>query len=509
LRLDEAGGLGVDRVLLRGSGKKLSDPIPALYTKPVFEEVARKDSSAMLLEFQKEYWVLGDEGALQRLGSSSEVVAEVLRIYEDDYIKFWKGTLGDLKLAPTGSREQLLESLRILSSDSSPLKGVLKLIAKNTFFGDGVGPDATDQALDKLGAAAGKAATASTGRLGSLFGAQAPAAAAGGGPKPGKRISESFAELQQLVGGDGPVPLDATLKLLADMYAELEGTGAGLGQQSAVAALSQGGGSPKARQLRDEAARLPPPLGEMFAQLGGGGSAVAMTGARSELAAAYREMVLTDCRQVVKGRYPFDRNATQEVPMADFARFFGAGGTLDSFFKQQLAPLVDTTQARWRWRSRDGASVALPQSLLDHFQQGARLRESFFAGGGAQPSVRFTLVPDFLDANYTRVLLEVDGEQLDYRHGPVRTLNVTWPKADFGRVTASLEGPDGSKQVLSAEGPWALFRALDRAQLKAEGGTRYTFELGGGAARIRLEASSLRNPFDMRLVQDFRCVEGL
>jgi type VI secretion system protein ImpL len=91
----------------------------------------------------------------------------------------------------------------------------------------------------------------------------------------------------------------------------------------------------------------------------------------------------------------------------------------------------------------------------------------------------------------------------------VRTLNVTWPKADFGRVTASLEGPDGSKQVLSAEGPWALFRALDRAQLKAEGGTRYSFELGGGAARIRLEASSLRNPFDMRLVQDFRCVEGL
>ena len=246
----------------------------------------------------------------------------------------------------------------------------------------------------------------------------------------------------------------------------------------------------------------------MFGQLGGGGSAMAMSGARTELAALYREMVYGECRQVVNGRYPFDRNSTQDVPMADFARFFGTGGTLDNFFKQQLAPLVDTTQARWRWKSRDGASVELPQSLLDHFQQGARIRDAFFAGGGAQPSVRFTLVPDFMDANYTRMLLEVDGEQLDYRHGPVRTLNLTWPKADFGRVTGSLEGPDGSKQVLSAEGPWALFRALDRAQLKAESGTRYSFVLGGGAARIRLEASSLRNPFDMKVVQGFRCIDG-
>ncbi len=40
LRLDVAAGIGADRVLLRKSGKKLSDPIPGLYTRAVFDQVS-------------------------------------------------------------------------------------------------------------------------------------------------------------------------------------------------------------------------------------------------------------------------------------------------------------------------------------------------------------------------------------------------------------------------------------------------------------------------------------
>ena len=60
IHLDKEIGLGGDSVLVRKSGAPLSDPIPALYTRPVFTDVATTGKYEVANDFVAESWVLGE-----------------------------------------------------------------------------------------------------------------------------------------------------------------------------------------------------------------------------------------------------------------------------------------------------------------------------------------------------------------------------------------------------------------------------------------------------------------
>jgi type VI secretion system protein ImpL len=171
---------------------------------------------------------------------------------------------------------------------------------------------------------------------------------------------------------------------------------------------------------------------------------------------------------------------------------------------------VDASGPTWRWRSGDAGTIGLPTSLLRQFQAAAGVRKAFFESGGQMPKIRFSVAPEYLDEGSTRFILDVDGQVLDYRHGPQRMVAMNWPSMDYGRMSATFESGGVNSVAVQTEGPWALFRGLDQARLEG-GGTRFvaTFQSGGRSARVRLEASSVHNPFGRQLLQDFRCLEAL
>ncbi|MDE2317779.1 MAG: type VI secretion system membrane subunit TssM, partial [Xanthomonadaceae bacterium] len=129
LQLDKALGL-LGNVFLRKSGAALSEPIPALYTQPMFQYEASKGVAQAVDQFAKDDWVFGATkiDSLQKARLTQQVIA----LYEQDYIKTWDGLLADLELQPVTSIQDASAIAAKLSGPSSPLKALLNVVRDNT-----------------------------------------------------------------------------------------------------------------------------------------------------------------------------------------------------------------------------------------------------------------------------------------------------------------------------------------------------------------------------------------
>jgi len=123
------------------------------------------------------------------------------------------------------------------------------------------------------------------------------------------------------------------------------------------------------------------------------------------------------------------------------------------------------------------------------------------------PEARFNLTPDTLDPAATRFSLDLDGQGFEYRHGPIQSKTMTWPGGGVGQAVVVFEERTGPGSNFVRQGPWALFRALDQAQLKRDSDTReeVTFSAGAHSMRVLLDATSIRNPFVRDTLSGFRC----
>ncbi|HSN71740.1 MAG TPA: type VI secretion system membrane subunit TssM, partial [Steroidobacteraceae bacterium] len=496
LRLDQEV-LGLTAVFRRRSGASLAEPIPALFTRDVFRAVSETGSSEMAERLAEDAWVFGEDGS--PLGASSQLTAAVMSRYESDYIRAWDGVLTDLELVPLTDLEGATQVLATLGSSSSPLKQLLAVVAEQTDLtpdeGEGAVATAAQKAIDK----------ASKSSLGQLMGS-AGVAAPSRSEAPGAAVTQHFESVHKLMAGPpGQAPIDRTVQLLGQASQQLGTVSDAVGAGNAVEALKSGGGG-LTRALETETAQLPTAVAGLLGPLANQSQALVRGQAGGELEQRYRGQVVAECMAIAAGRYPFDRTATGDVPVADFARLFGAGGVYDAFFKDNLAPLADTSRSPWRWREAAGGDIGLSNEILGQFEAAARIRDQFFQGG-ATPSVRATLTPQYLDAGVQRFTLELGGQRYEYAHGPLAPWSVTWPAEGMQQVAASFEAGGGPPANLVFEGPWALFRFIDAARATPVSETRFrlTVTAGGHTARLDLDANSIRNPFGDPTLSRFRC----
>jgi type VI secretion system protein ImpL len=507
LRLDRAVQ-GIETVFRRRSGRSLSEPLPAIYTKPVFLEITGSGTAEIAKRLQEDAWVFGDDAA--GAVTSDRLMYDVIALYELDYIRAWDELLADLQRVPLGNDPaQASRILGILGSGGSPLKVLLTIVADNTKLDESAAGAGEASATDKLAdAATDKAkAKAKASPLGKLLVGSGGAAAAPA-RQPGDLVTEHFADLHQLVEGPpGQAPIDRTIALLGQMSQCLGGVGESVGAASAAQSLSTGGCSGLARQLEVEAAQLPAGAAAIVGSLAGETQAVVRDQAKGELAELYRSQVVAECNAIVKGRYPFTRTASADVPVADFARLFGTGGVFDAFFTAHLAPFVDTSGSRWRWREASGGSLGLSTEILAQFELVNRIRQQLFKPGGAEPELRVSLTPDFLDASARSMSLEINGQRFEYSHGPQTRWAVKWPSDAAEQVVVSFDTGTGTGPSKVYEGPWALFRFIQDAAPVGQTDTRFLLNVAAGSqtARLLLDASSIRNPFVDPVLGRFRC----
>jgi len=491
-RVSEAAGPNAAQVLTRASGQPLTAGIEGLFTRDGYLKLFRARAEKLATELSKEEsWVLGDSGARAQKVDAAKVFAEVRERYAQDYEKQWTALLSDIRVARSSGLAQTIEQAKILSAPDSPLKRLVAAAAKELSLAT-----AEDAAKEQAGKAAEKAL--STNRYGSLF--------AGAGTKlsasrPEDAVDARFAQLRNLVaqqGQAGAAPIDAVMQSMSEFYTQLRAAEESLSRGQVSTALSASGS-----KMRADADRYPEPVRTVLRELAqtssGQSAAAAQENLKREVSGS-----ASFCAKAIAGKYPFSsRDQAGDVLLDDFNKVFSPGGQLDAFFAGKLAQFVDTPTGR-DWRARPGMEASAPSApTIRQYQRAASIRDSFFKAGAtqAQVTVDVRLVSV---SGASEVTFEHDGKA--NKMAPGNVVRLQWPAATPGAGTRiSVAGAP----PIASEGPWALFRVLDKGtpQAGAQPGLVRLAFAPDASRRITLELqpTSVNHPFQSRDLYEFQC----
>lgn len=502
-----AAGPAAPLVLERASGKPLTDGIPGMFT---FDGYHKRFQSSVVqltgLMALEEPWVLGlERSAADKARAVADVGAltdRVRRIYLENYVKEWDALLADVRLPRSSSLEKNIQIARTLSSPTSPHVNFLRAVVRETTL---IAPDsAAKNAVNK----ATETVRNTQKSLQDLFGADANVKAADSGKRIESIVDDHFDTLRRQMTAPAPnqpAPIEETLKLFNDVYVYLQAVDTAVKSRSPMPPVDIAG------KLKADAGRLPEPMRSMVENLSQSGAVQAQAAERGSLSQDLRPLA-DFCHRAVAGRYPLVANSARDALPEDFGQFFGPGGMMDDFFQKRLANLVDTSTKPWRYKPVAG-QANVSASALAQFERAARIREIFFRSGKT-PSIRLDFKVMEMDASITQFVLDVDGQLVKYAHGPVLPMAVQWPgPKGSNQVRIQLTPPSttgASGQV--ADGPWALFRVMEKAQLESTGIPEkflVTFNVENRRARFEVTTNSVQSPLRVRELQEFSCPEGL
>lgn len=516
-RLTEVGGPAASRVLVRSSGRALSDGVEGVFTYDGFNKVFLPEALSVATRIQSESWVLGPRGETATTPANlARLTNDVLNLYYNDYVARYDQLLGDIDVVPMESLSHAVDVTNVLSGPTSPIVAVLKAISEETKLATpkkiaataegiaaGAQEFATDDALSSLDARTQIL-------IQTLNRAQENSATAEAPAKPGQYVQDRFEWLHNLVDGveGAPSQLDSVVQTMTEVYRELNRLS--LGQGNGI--VNQAGGGNAAAKLQAETGRLPGPMQRWANQIASGSSGIAAGGARTNLNALWQAKVYPFCERALNNRYPFSKTARADVTLQDFGKLFGPNGLIDSFFNENLITFVDTTSNPWRWKKVNNTDLGISNSVLSQFQRAAEIRDSFFLSPGL-PSVTFDLTPVALDPKAEQVILEVEGQDMTYAHGPPQVTPLTWPGKAGGRTRVAFAPEQaGIENAMVREGPWAWFRLLDSAEIRrtnVSDRSRVIFNIGGRISVFQLRAGSALNPFTLPALASFRCPKSM
>lgn len=509
-RLTDIGGPAITRVMVRSSGQPLSDGVEGIFTYHGFNTVFLDEALGVAKRLQRESWVLGPRGEQDQ----SELVLlaisrDVLDLYYNDFIAGYEQVLGDLDIIPMESLAHAVEVSNVLSGPTSPIVNVLNAIAqetkltedRTTLSADGLVSGAADVTSLEIGSSLSSRSQMFLEAMKSAV----PGNDAEPPPAPGEYVENRFAWLHTMLEEvDGqPSQLDDLMGRLTEVYQELSK----LSFSGSLGAAGQGGASALVR-FQEAALRAPGPMQRWSTQIASGSSGITADGTRASINAKWQAQVLPFCTQALENRYPFNRKAKADVGLQDFSKLFAPGGLIDTFFNENLARHVDTRARPWAWKSVNNADLGISQAVLVQMQNAAEIRDAFFAAGPT-PAVSFQLTPEALDPKAKKVVVEIDGQQVPFTHrqqpAPVA---VQWP-GSVGVASVSFEPTKrDSTNAIMKDGPWAWFRLLNSAEIRATNASdrnRVIFNVGGRIAIYQMQSGSVLNPFVLPALSKFSC----
>jgi type VI secretion system protein ImpL len=508
----KAAGPSAATVFVRASGQPLTRGVPGFFSYDGYHKVFQKAAEQVTSQLaQEEPWVLGLQqnvaGRVADLAAGREpLMNAVRRLYLEEYARTWSAFVQDIKLPRSADLQQSVVIARVLSAPDSPLPTLLRAIVKEVTLGREEGEKADKSVVDK----AGDAIRQKRDDLMKIMG-QAPQAGAGTGPaRPESIVDDQFAGLRRMVKGAAgqPAPIDQATALIDEAYKQLVAT------QAAINAGSPPPPSDVGNKMKAESARMPEPVQSMLTTLSGAAGRQVAEKTRSNLSQGLNASITEFCTKAINGRYPFTRASATDVTRDDFTRLFAPGGLLDDFFQKNLAQYVDTSSRPWKFRKVGDVPIADASASLVQFQRAATIRDVFFRGG-ATPTIKLELKPVALDASITQLVVDVDGQSLKYAHGPQVPLSIQWPGpkgTSQVRVQATPPGTSATGSNLLFEGPWAILRLLDRAQIQPTSQPEKmlaTFNLDGRKAQFEILSGSVQNPLRLSELEQFRCPSRL
>ncbi len=482
-------GKRVNKVLIDTKSQSSGAQVPGFYTYDGYHEVLVKEGEhTTQLTIAENRRIC--EHNLEELNKAvpEHLLRDVRVRYFDDYVAQWNDFLSAIELIKIRNLNGAVDTLNILSGRESPLVEFVNAIAEQTIL-------ERAQIKGFLGRF----------ELGKTI------------SKPDNPVERAFLPLHKLLQGedDQPSEMQQLQEELQDLHAYVTEIAEASDQSAAAFDAAVGrmnqGKKDAIRKLRSHSRNLPSPVAKIIESAATQSWGAVLGSARGYINTVWRTSVLREYKASLKNRYPVFKKGRQQTALVDFGRFFGDSGSIDNFINSYLTPFLDTR--RWRLRSVDGRSLGLSAEALRQIQRAVRIRKMFFQDGGQLPTVRFSLKPVYLDAEVKRFLLDMNGQQLSYQHGPVRATKVEWPgPEDSNRVRLNFERIGASNFSIVKEGPWAWFKLLDDSKMGRKSSAdkiQVTFSTAGLKVKYQILASSVSNPFTNHELSKFRCPERL
>ncbi|WP_070106367.1 type VI secretion system membrane subunit TssM [Burkholderia plantarii] len=513
-------------VFTRASDAPLSRGVPGIFTFDGYRNLFDK----RLTEFVRiarddDAWVMGRSYLAGASTSAQKKTAEIVssstgaddaltdavrREYLTEYAQRWDAFLDDIRAVSGTSLAFNLKVLRSFAAPDSPLVRLARAAMHETTL--------TQSMAASDGPLLQRAAAPLDQKENKALGIRASERVER------ELVDKHFAALREVVTGSVDVEsdtrpaaaqadktgLDGVSNLLNDYYTALTVADNALSNNSMPPA------SDVAAKLKMTADTMPAPFRAVLLQLAADGSREVNQGIGQLLSRQMQAVIGDTCRLTIEGNYPFVPGSKRDVGIEDFTRVFAQGGLIDDFFTKTLSPFVDTAAKPWRYRTLPGATEPMQGPDLAPFEQAKAIRDVFFDDPGHK---QLTWKADFripeLDPTIMSLSLDIDGQTMRYRHGPVAPFTVTWPGPRGGvhaEITASPRiRPDTS--TIAADGPWALMRLLQKGRVveaATPGRTRVAFSFDGRQAALDVaSAGSVANPLTSDVLRTFRCPSAM
>ncbi|MGI3063608.1 type VI secretion system membrane subunit TssM [Vibrio diabolicus] len=484
----------------RASGKPLSQGISGFYTYNGFHSIFQIQINRTVKSLMEENWVYGDDLKAHEIDQDSAIQGVQSRYYQD-YVNEWKTLIEDIQLKQAPSLELATEQARVLSGVERPIESLLRAIQKEV----GLSKVSLSENQKATSEVAGKVAKVKFSNTADRLDMYLPEENGFNVALPGKEVESHFSEILRL----GEQDFDDIQQAMVNLRSYLSDlSSSGNNQKIAYKSILDGtvtqdvaASFARAKEL------LPRPFNQWLGELSQESVKFAESGSKDHLNQLWVTQVVLPYQRTIAGRYPFEPNASREVRLKDFKRFFGYGGTLDSFFQEYLEPFVDTSKSRWRLEKEIGVR---PETLMV-FQRAKRIRQSFFESDNSL-RVEFGMKPVYLDQHITRFVLELGKQDLVYKHGPARAKSLSWP-AGQDQTRIVFTPPESKREIAHTyEGEWGIFKLLDQS-LKARPESRkdniVMIDLKGNKVQLELIPSSAINPFWSNEMERFRCPRTL
>ena len=480
----------------------LSIQIPYLFTREGFEKFYTVALATVQRDIEKDAWVLGSDASSLK-EDMGNIRPGVAGHYARDYIETWQKVISAMQ---PGDYFNNPVALAAFTRDPSPLERVLLELRKNTKFEGGAQAVASRAIQQKLNQS----------RLGQAVGDYG--AGREMGLDAGGQIANAFRDVHDYVGtGKGAAPIKEFVTAVRE---------AGKGVNASRMAISSGAATDSLQavmntalsQVSLAASGAPAALQDFATAASGGGAKAQVSTVTGAVTTAYLQ-VAQSCQEVAQERYPFFRAASQDAAMLDVLRVFGPGAAMDGFVSTRLDPLIDRAGPLWRWRGDTPITAALDPASPEEFGKAAKIRDLLVSG------LQFKVAVERLGSETGAVEFSSGNSSQRFDAAGPTARPLSWspqgnPEAFIafqpatGAAAAAVPAPGATGAApsrLEAEGPWALFRLMDKAEVQNAGpqSIRATFRSGSQWATLLFQLPSPENPFSRGGTWSFRCPTAL
>ncbi|HET8850627.1 MAG TPA: type VI secretion system membrane subunit TssM [Marinobacter sp.] len=478
---------------LAGDVPAADDPlsVPALLSREGLEKWFLKESGSVTELALVDAWVLGRRDDVNfSEADEAKLLASLQTLYAEHYSEAWRTALSRLDIQSFNDLNHGVRVLDSLTSGHEPLARLLAEVRDNTRLIPAGGGD-TDAALVLL--------------------QQSPHF------RMLQDIEREFADLNRLTlkTGDEPTGLEEIMLVVRQLHEYLrsiqESPDTGKAALNAARDRLRLQGADPIFTLQRMADHQPEPVNRLLNRLASESWRVVLDEALAQLERQWYQEVYQPFQQSLAQHYPFTPGAGRDAALQDFERFFAPDGTLATFYEQNLKLFLEEHPEHVGDAER--ASL-VRRDVTAALERADQIREAFFTRGGTL-DVEFALEPLSLSSNKRRAVINLDGQLVDFSHGPRQSIPLVWPNtlrdSVESRITLVPVQVNRSPRSISESGPWALFRLLEQADITGVGNNAVDvqFNVDDGEMKYRLHAASNTNPFTQQLLAGYRIPRSL